>query len=543
MRLKRFTAFTIGAALLFLGSEFMTSTAYAEETESIEKYDGETNTVEENDIIVGEAARVVPAYDYLGWKYSWNGYMLPTRGGGLQIGMIDNYLVPTKKKIKRIESIYYCDNIRNDIDYSIKEFDANGNMTYSKQHSAEYEYVYDDEGNIIKSNTYDILNDWEFIGAYEYDDFGNVISYTVDSTDGENWLKGTIKYEYDNNNRIIKKNGFDYTYDDNGNVIVYGHIDEIYYEPMQTTYNVGTEYTYEYDDNGNIIGEKYYYSDTLFPSTSSCYTYQYDNEGRLTQRSSDYGAIFTYAYDERGNLSKYEEKYPNGTVSSYSYENEYDEDGDIIKSIKSQGTNVYDITYEYYEDETKKVEIPTDYFATYENNYFYKNADGNITCLDNNGNPVINDFKCDGTYTYYFQADGTAMKDRLTYHPDGEHVIYFDSEGHEVFSDFANVKKTIAGDEVDDYCFFNVFGYMYVDVVTYDKTGSVLYYANAYGVMEMGKWFQFSENVTWADGREGDEFKGGYGCANADGTLITNTQTIDWEGRSCYLQGNGVALY
>ncbi len=46
-----------------------------------------------------------------------------------------------------------------------------------------------------------------------------------------------------------------------------------------------------------------------------------------------------------------------------------------------------------------------------------------------------------------------------------------------------------------------------------------------------------------ADGTPAEGIAGGYGYANADGTLMTNTQTIDWEGRSCYLQGNGVALY
>ncbi len=202
----------------------------------------------------------------------------------------------------------------------------------------------------------------------------------------------------------------------------------------------------------------------------------------------------------------------------------------------------YDITPNEAYPSAQAVEPIGIEFSSYQGVDFYKDDSGDVRCYTN-GVPVINDFKCDGEFTYFFQADGTAMKDRLTYHPDGEHVIYFDSEGHEVFSDFANVKKTIAGDEVDDYCFFDVFGYMYVDVVTYDKTGTVLYYANAYGVMEMGKWFQFSDKVMWADGREGDEFKNQYGCANADGTLITNTQTIDWEGRSCYLQGNGVAIY
>ena len=167
----------------------------------------------------------------------------------------------------------------------------------------------------------------------------------------------------------------------------------------------------------------------------------------------------------------------------------------------------------------------------------------NVTCYDSLGNQVINEFKCDGTYTYYFQAAGTAMKDRLTYHPDGVQIIYFDSEGHEIFSDFANVKMTIEGKPVDDYCFFDVYGNLYVDVITYDKEGKKLYYDNPYGVMDRNKWFEFSDTVKWANGTPFDKAGGRYGCAAADGSLITNTWTYDWEGRFCYLQGNGVAVY
>ena len=39
------------------------------------------------------------------------------------------------------------------------------------------------------------------------------------------------------------------------------------------------------------------------------------------------------------------------------------------------------------------------------------------------GTMVKNAFFCDGTYTYFLQADGTPMKDRLTYHPDGVQII------------------------------------------------------------------------------------------------------------------------
>lgn len=139
-------------------------------------------------------------------------------------------------------------------------------------------------------------------------------------------------------------------------------------------------------------------------------------------------------------------------------------------------------------------------------------------------------FFCDNTYTYYLQKDGTPMKNRLTYHPDGEHVIYFDEDGHEVFSNFKNVKRSIAGDPVDDLCFFDVFGHMYVDFVTYDQAGEHLYYANPYGVMERNGWFTFSE-------KQG----GGMGYANADGTLAVDCDMVDPSGHKVHLQSNGVA--
>ena len=175
---------------------------------------------------------------------------------------------------------------------------------------------------------------------------------------------------------------------------------------------------------------------------------------------------------------------------------------------------------------------------------FYKDYQtGNVYCYYEDGTPVVNSFACDGEYTYFFQADRTAMKNRLTYHPDGVHVIYFDGEGHEVFSNFANVRQTIAGESVNDYCFFDVYGYLYVDVVTYDKSGRKLYYANEYGVMDRSKWFRFSDTAKWADGTPFDRAGGDYGYATADCSLMTNQYTTDWNGNRCYMQGNGVAKY
>ena len=186
------------------------------------------------------------------------------------------------------------------------------------------------------------------------------------------------------------------------------------------------------------------------------------------------------------------------------------------------------------------------FLSNYKGYDFYINSNGVVRAEDENtGTPAINKFLCDGTYTYFFQADGTAMRNRLSYHPDGDpkHVIYFNKYGHEVFSNFHHVKQSIAGSAVDDYCFFDVYGYLYVDVVTYDKAGKQLYYANPYGVLERTGWFQFSPNVKCADGTPWNGAAGNYGFANKNATLVVNQYGTDWMGRPVYIQGNAVALY
>ena len=133
-----------------------------------------------------------------------------------------------------------------------------------------------------------------------------------------------------------------------------------------------------------------------------------------------------------------------------------------------------------------------------------------------NGETIKNAFFCDGTYTYFLQADGTPMKDRLTYHPDGVKVIYFDANGHEVFDNFAHVKKSIEGKDVDDLCYFGTYGELYVNVLTYNKEGTAIYYANPYGVMPRGGVFEIDPNAKNYDALAKGML---YGVANADGTV------------------------
>ena len=78
--------------------------------------------------------------------------------------------------------------------------------------------------------------------------------------------------------------------------------------------------------------------------------------------------------------------------------------------------------------------------------------------------------------------------------------------------------------------------------MTYDKTGTKLYYINPYGVLERNGWFQFSGNEFNAGlGFSGKA--GGYGYANSDCSLLTNTYTYDLDGNYVYVQGDGHVMY
>lgn len=156
---------------------------------------------------------------------------------------------------------------------------------------------------------------------------------------------------------------------------------------------------------------------------------------------------------------------------------------------------------------------------------FYYDKDGKLlknTFLQGTESP-------DG-YTYYIQNDGSVMQDRLTYHPNGKDVIYFDAEGHEVFDAFVNVKKDVQGNAVDYIGYFGTLGGAYVNQTTYGNgvgaySKDALFYINDYGVLENKGWFQNAA--------------GNIGYAAANGTLTTNQWSLDQFGRKVYFQANG----
>ncbi|GHU42988.1 hypothetical protein FACS1894111_07800 [Clostridia bacterium] len=146
-------------------------------------------------------------------------------------------------------------------------------------------------------------------------------------------------------------------------------------------------------------------------------------------------------------------------------------------------------------------------------------SDGLSRCYDANGNQIKNAFQCDGTYTYFFQADGSPMTNRLTYHPDGKNLIYFDEQGHEVFDHFQYCK------DVKYTCYFNTYGYLCIDEIVF--SGGKPYYLDKTGAMKQNEWFYFGNGVD-------------IGSANADGSLKAGGWGKDPWGRQVFYHWNGM---
>lgn len=149
----------------------------------------------------------------------------------------------------------------------------------------------------------------------------------------------------------------------------------------------------------------------------------------------------------------------------------------------------------------------------------YEDDQGNIRFFHDDGTMIYNDYYCDGVYTYYAQYDGTAMKNRLTYDPEGTGLIYFNEKGHMLFDAFQYCE------DVKYTCYFATDGRAYFDQTTF--VGDKAYYLNACGKMEDSGWFTYANGVD-------------HGFANADGTLKTGGFSLDPWGRTVYYHWNGM---
>lgn len=352
-------------------------------------------------------------------------------------------------------------------------YDTNGNetewVTYDKDGNIEErtENWYDANGNQIKETNYDkdgFRKRWVEIA---YDDAGNEIEWNCHYEYGRHTIKrihiydewgkliGYVRYR---NEKIIEKE--EYERDENGNIIKSvnydgdGNIAKIYeyeYDKMGreiklVCYNgdgtVNFSFESEYDGNGNEIktvcydggGQTGWISEYEYDESGREICYSHENNGVVTElQENEYGEdgsiirevqtyydsdtgektyerACEYTYDEKGNMIKYDFiNYDEKETKSLRWEKEYDEEG--------RGTGFY----LYDNEKTASYQGKTEYDET---GLLIK-----YTGYDKNGNVLVR------RETEY-NASGKAIKENY-YDKDGSLIRYYENE----YDDFGNVTR------------------------------------------------------------------------------------------------------
>ena len=250
-------------------------------------------------------------------------------------------------------------------DYETYEYDDWGNRLRHSYFLADgtvdryYQYVYDAQGNEIESRRYDgdgTPSSWDESTYDENDCQLTSVSYDEDGTVMWRW-----EYEYDASGNKVKSLYYDdgedilsgwyeYSYDSQGN-----EVERRDYDENDVLENVARR---EYDEAGNEVLFQYYDGEEELDSWTE---YEYDGQGNEIS-SSGYEADGTLsdwsetAYDDHGYSVSHTWTYSPEEEDSYSvfiYQNEYDEDGHIIRRTLYSDGDLRSVT------EYQVREIPT----------------------------------------------------------------------------------------------------------------------------------------------------------------------------------------
>lgn len=219
-------------------------------------------------------------------------------------------------------------------------------------------YEYDDWGNeILMTHYYPDPDAPVYYFQYVYDTQGNEIEEYVFYDDGEAHLVSWEESTYDENGFLLTS----VSYDDDGTV------------------DSRDEYEYEYDAAGNIIKRLWYYDDDIF---GSWYEYEYDSQGNEVElrgylENGDLDYITRREYDEAGNrvVSR---RYNGAEQLVRWYEYEYDGQGNEIASTAYDADgNITSWSQTSYDEHGNSVSYTSNYSgeegdestALYENEY------------------------------------------------------------------------------------------------------------------------------------------------------------------------------
>lgn len=254
--------------------------------------------------------------------------------------------------------------ITNHIEYVLNSNGLPTSVISSYGGSDKYtvEYVYDDEGRIIKEFNSTSSNPYSF--EYEYDLNGNLVKRTYTYSGNIS----TIEYTYNSLNQLIEELSTDangetsiiqYKYNSRGNLIekVYSwSVHKYLYDSHDRlvsdvrTYSNGNKdiLEYTYDINGNLTMEvnKYAYQ------PSYTYYYTYDGNGNLIQKISvdaiNRKVYYDYSYDLNNRLIMESTTYvyTSGDNSKYTNEYVYDTNGNLIELKEHYLSEVYQVEYD-----------------------------------------------------------------------------------------------------------------------------------------------------------------------------------------------------
>lgn len=209
---------------------------------------------------------------------------------------------------------------------------------YYNGHTTKEEYERDENGNTIKSISYDSDGNITKIYEYEYDETGREIKCV--RYDDDETVAYWHEYEYDEGGNEIRSRSYNSTgnfeyctverkYDENGRKIYYCHKDNDIITEKQEN---------EYDKDGNIIKEiqTSYDSDTGQKQSQTIDEYTYDDNGNRKGYSNyhdgekeTYSFLWERVYDENGRETAFY-LYDNEKAASYKSESGYDENGRMI---------------------------------------------------------------------------------------------------------------------------------------------------------------------------------------------------------------------
>lgn len=171
------------------------------------------------------------------------------------------------------------------------------------------------------------------VNDYEFNDKGRIAVQKMYGATQLDSVEGFNPDDYKTDDYL--QDTTTYTYDENGNEL--------------SEENASYQRAYEYDADGHCIKyiETRTYGDTTFTQTT---TMTYDENGKLisqTDESDDSSYVSEYTYDDKGNQIKYVRTNSNDPEDVSTYENIFDENGNIIKSV-STGREYYNNSVSEY---------------------------------------------------------------------------------------------------------------------------------------------------------------------------------------------------